>query len=51
MDTSQPFLRGDEFVGKCELELGLELEQVCDLNLKYVKELKHQRGMKGSGSV
>ena len=34
-----------------DLELGIELELVCNLTLKDVKELKHQRGRKGSESV
>ena len=30
------------------MELGLDLELVCNLALKYVKDLKRQRGRKGS---
>ena len=35
----------------CELELGLDLELVCNVTLKDVKKLKHQRGRKGSEYV
>ena len=38
---------GDEVEAICELELGLDPDLVCNLNLKDVKELKHQRGRKG----
>ena len=31
--------------------MGLDLELVCNLTLKYVKELKHQKGGKVSESV
>ena len=41
----------DEIEAIGELELGLELELVCNLTLKDVKELKHRRGRKGSESV
>ena len=27
-----------------DMDMGLEMELVCNLTLKYVKELKHQRG-------
>ena len=40
--------RGDEVEEIGELEMGIELELVCNLNLKDVKELKHQRGRKRS---
>ena len=40
---------GDEVEAIGDLELRLEL--VCNLILKYVKDLKHQRGRKGSESV
>ena len=50
MDTYQPFLRGDEVEAIGGMELGLELELVCNLTLKDVKELKHRRGRKGSES-
>ena len=33
------------------MELGLELELVCNLALKDVKDLKHQKGREGSESV
>ena len=46
-----PFLRGDDVDAICELELGIELELVCNLTLKCVKELKYQRRRKGSESV
>ena len=35
-------------MGDLDMDLGLDLELVCNLALKYVKELKHQRGRKGS---
>ena len=47
-DTSQPFLSGDEVEAICELDLGLEMELVCNLTLKDVKDLKHQTQRKGS---
>ena len=45
-----PFKRGDEVeaIGELDLDMGLELELVCNLNLKCEKELTHQRGRKGS---
>ena len=49
MDTSRPFLRGTEVEAIGEMELGLEM--VCNLTLKYVKELKQKRGIKGSEYV
>ena len=33
------------------MEMGIDLELVFKLTLKYVKDLKHQKGMKGSESV
>ena len=51
MDTSQPFLRGDEVEETGEMDLGIELDLVCNLTLKHVKEFKHQRGKKSLESV
>ena len=51
MYTYQHFLRDDEVEAICDLELGLDLELVCNLTLKHVKELEHQRGRKGSEYV
>ena len=49
MESSQPYktgMRDHKEIG--EMELGVDLELVCNLTLKYVKELKYQRGRKGS---
>ena len=39
---------GDKAEAICDMYLGVELELVCNLTLKYVKNFKHQRGRKGS---
>ena len=44
-------IRGDEVEAIGDMDMGIELDLVCNPTLKYVKELKRHRGRKGSGSV